>query len=280
MSKNILHIWSVGGSSSVSLKAVKALGYNGDVVMRRDQDPYHFTEWYDDIVLDISGGDYMTLVNKMARNYDIIHSHGIYDNLEEIKQRYPDKKIVIHYHGSDLLNCQDEEFRLKQESFADCVLVSTEDMIPHVEYVKDKPCHFVPNPIDQDLYKWIDNPERRDLSVFFDMSYLETELVEEWIKERHDWEYVVRDREEHPIPFSQIPEFYSNFTRYIDVKIVKRVKSGNEPGKALSKSGLEALACGLEVLNWDNKILKGLPEQHTMAAHAEQMDKIYKGLWK
>ena len=43
----------------------------------------------------------------------------------------------------------------------------------------------------------------------------------------------------------------------------------------MSKTGLEALACGLQVLNHELKYVKGLPEEHKPEVVASKMLDIY-----
>lgn len=278
--KSILHIWDIGGGSSVSLKAMKRIGYTGDVVMRTIHDPYGFTKFYGGLSFDLEGGPYLDFAIHYSTHFSIIHVHGLYEILPKIKKQYPKKAIVMHYHGSDLLDCKDDEYRIKCERYADVVMYSTIDMADHLKYVESAPVYYVPNPIDTEIYRPIENSNRVDSAVMFTMRYLNLDAVQEYLAIHCPWTYCIHDRETSPIPFDKIPEFYSCFSGFIDVKIVNRKKTDNNPGKALSKSGLEALACGLKVFNYNNDILEGLPEQHTMEYHTDLIDRIYSDITK
>lgn len=278
--KSIFHIWDLGGGSSISLKAMERIGYTGDVAMRTMHDPYGFTKFYGRLSLYIDGQPYLELCAHYARHFSIIHVHGIYEILPKIRKLYPDKAIVMHYHGSDLLDCKDDDFRIMCEEHADVILYSTENMGEHLKYIQSASVYYVPNPIDTDIYRPIENKERVDEAVMFTMRYLNLQAVKDYLAIHCPWKYSIHDREKLPIPFHQIPEFYSGFTSFIDVKIVNSEKTDDKPGRAMSNSGLQALACGLKVFNYNNDILMGLPEQHTMEYHADLMDRIYSDITK
>jgi hypothetical protein len=67
-----------------------------------------------------------------------------------------------------------------------------------------------------------------------------------------------------------MPEFFSNYSVYVDIRIVK-----NQIIESLSKTALEALACNLRVLSFDLKYLNEFPPKHSAAnVVAKIMDKI------
>ena len=44
---------------------------------------------------------------------------------------------------------------------------------------------------------------------------------------------------------------------------------------SMSKTGLEALACGLKVVRWDGKVLNKLPKEHEPKNVLQRLAKIY-----
>ena len=77
----------------------------------------------------------------------VIHVHGAYALLPMIRKVAPDAGIVIHYHGTDRRTGKREDLE-RHERYADCVLVSTPDLLH-----KDDHAEWVRNPIDLDHFR-------------------------------------------------------------------------------------------------------------------------------
>lgn len=69
----------------------------------------------------------------------------------------------------------------------------------------------------------------------------------------------------NPIPHRKMPMLLNQYEYFIDHCHVP----------ALSKTGLEALACGCKVVRWDGKIIQGLPLEHRPENVIEKLKKIY-----
>ncbi|HEX7031429.1 MAG TPA: hypothetical protein VF172_00370, partial [Nitrososphaera sp.] len=80
------------------------------------------------------------------------------------------------------------------------------------------------------------------------------------------------DREANPIPYSEVPSFLRRYRTYVDIKYVDGMLL-----QAMSKTGLESLACGLTVLNYELKTLQGLPQEHRPEIAAGKLLRIYEG---
>jgi len=76
------------------------------------------------------------------------------------------------------------------------------------------------------------------------------------------------DRVRQPIPYMRLPTFLNSFEYYIDRNYIP----------SLSKTALEALACGVKVIRWDGKIIKKLPEQHKPENVIRKLAEIYEDL--
>ena len=93
----ILHIWNTAGVASIIAKYMdKLFGTVSSVVMRKRYDKFGLTT-YGEL------WDYPASVFKLrclirARKFDIIHIHSCDELVPSIRRRYPEKKIVLHYH--------------------------------------------------------------------------------------------------------------------------------------------------------------------------------------
>jgi hypothetical protein len=75
----------------------------------------------------------------------------------------------------------------------------------------------------------------------------------------------VVDRKANPIPYAKLPHFLNTFEYYIDRNWIH----------SLSKTALEALACGLKVVKWDNRVIEKLPEEHNPIMIIEKLWAFY-----
>lgn len=78
-------------------------------------------------------------------------------------------------------------------------------------------------------------------------------------------------REIKPIAYVDMPNFLSSYEYLIDLKLV----SDGNPMSSYGVLGLQALSLGLKVINFEYKIVKGLPEQHMPEKVVEKLEKIY-----
>jgi len=242
----ILHIWSCAGVSCLIAKYMDS---------RHDtQSDVIITEKWDKIGLN----DYRTTRIKskpmfglrglaMARDYDVIHVHYHSIFIPFLKTLYK-KPVIMHFHGSDVRH--NWGARLKRIKKADCVVVSTPDLL-----VGSPPgISWIPNPVDTVKFtpvSWI--PPKKSALTF---SYGADEQAQA-IAEHHDLDLdIIKD----PIPYGLIPKLMSKYRFYIDVKrVLGRLLY---PRDTLNKAGLEALAMGLKVISKDLSIREGLPEIH------------------
>ena len=61
----------------------------------------------------------------------------------------------------------------------------------------------------------------------------------------------------------------------LDCSINTRYYIDRTSPESLSKTALEALACGLKVIRWDGRVVSGLPEDHRPERVAEVVWRIY-----
>jgi hypothetical protein len=165
----------------------------------------------------------------------------------------------------------------KAQSLSDLIVVSTQDLLPHISTKEGTKKIYLPNPIDSDLFN------QNDLRVIEDGSNsngkavtMDTEVTNiPWIlehlrKNNLNLDVEVYNRIKNPLKYSELPAFLRRYKTYVDIKYVN--------GKiipALSKTGLEALACGLDVLDFDLKFRHGLPSEHCPSNVVSKLSKEY-----
>lgn len=270
----VLHIWNTAGVASLMVKHLNKNGFKSDVIMREGYDPFGMSEYYNHKLLNLSGGQFIKYAIDRSSEYDIIHIHGIWKLAEPIKKKYPNKKVILQHHGTELTNCINNSERINSYQYCDKVLCSTVDLSVRLNY--DRIEHEVlENAVDTDLFKPIDNI-KIDKALLFSIRYTDLELTKEFVKSNTDWNTHIIDREKEFIKYSGMPYLFSKFTKYVDVKIYEWLN--NKPGEAYSKTGREALACGLEVLNYKGEIVKGLPEEYTPEFMVNKLIRIYSEL--
>jgi hypothetical protein len=75
---------------------------------------------------------------------------------------------------------------------------------------------------------------------------------------------------EREIPHKELPQIFKEHEYYIDQTEIP----------SLSKTALEALACGLKVIRWDGKLVEKLPTEHKPENVAKKVWEIYRQLKK
>lgn len=252
----VLHIWDTAGVSGTLAKYQRLQGLHVDVITRPDFDPLEINKFYGDYVIPSSGKDFLLYSLIISRHYDIIHVHSLPSYAQKVKVLHPRKKVFLHIHGKD--DC--EKTNKLRYNPADAVIIATPDL---KDYLKEKNNTFyLPNMVDTDHFKPSPLPSagRRGGAITFSMRYLDMQKVKSYLERMGCTSCInfdIIDREKTAIPYKDMPAFLSQFEEYIDVKFFQ-----GEVLRASSKTGLEALACGLAVINWEGKKLTELPYHH------------------
>jgi len=92
--------------------------------------------------------DFYEKALELAADYDVLHVHFLYGMLPMLRQAFPGKKIVMHYHGGDVRRAPDQGIRIECEKAADYVLAAHPEVhaaVPHST--------LIPTTIDTDLFK-------------------------------------------------------------------------------------------------------------------------------
>ena len=195
-----------------------------------------------------------------------MHVHGAYALLPMIRKVAPDACIVIHYHGTDRRTGKQEDLE-RYERYADCVLVSTPDLLHKGDHAQ-----WVRNPIDLDHFKHSSKPEEPDTALC--VVWLATDTKEAARREldrlRPELGLHYHNRLEDPIPYRDMPQMLARYGYYLDVKGLEGALSMI----ANSMIGLQAQAVGRPVF-FNGEVVCGKHVLHDGNKVVERLDEIY-----
>jgi glycosyltransferase involved in cell wall biosynthesis len=292
----ILHINDQAGVACILAKFQEKQGVESKVIAIADK--YGIKEYYKNNVIFVEKENFYTASLNESDSYDIIHLHSVDALVYKLRRRYGNKKkIILHYHGTDLRGNYKKSIslalRLKRlgvrmknklwllrngytgslqdtmQQLADIVLVSTPDLLK----LANK-SNYLPNPVDTELFN--ENISNHQKDPNYDAITIKTEAIDiqkalNYIKHRNLTHNIyVHDRTYNPTPYKDMPDLLKKYNTYIDIKFVdgKLLKSS-------SKTALESLACGLQVLNYQLKYTKKLPYEHEAINVVNNLFSIY-----
>jgi len=259
----VLHIWNTAGVGSIIAKYMdKTFGTESWVIMRKRFDKFGLTTYGE--CWDCGSKTFTLKALLEARKYDLIHVHDFDKIVPLLKRIYSKKPVVLHYHGSRIRGKAEE--RYKYYCNADFIIVSTPDLL---ETLPD--ATYVPNPVDTEFFRQT-NKHNDNSAVYIIKHQLGEDL--EWARkmaEKYGLNLSFRDRVKNPIPHVELPSFLNQFSYYIDRDYIK----------SLSKTALEALACGLKVIDYKERIIHPpLPSLHRPEKVVNELYQIYQQICK
>lgn len=290
----ILHILDAAGVACIYSKYQRMLGYDASVIWNKDvADKYGIYEFYKDYLIYVTYEDFTQTCLREAVNVDVIHVHGYIDILFKLRKKFQrQKKIILHYHGTDIRGLKKQELphrsllsdtaiKLKMlyrkkigharaQKLADAVCVSTPDLLPLVS----NGIH-VPIPIDTEHFSPNGNPNVK-LKEAFTINSEVTNIqhaLDLCKKNKINLNIEVIDRTKNPILYASIPDFIREYRTYVDIRYVNDIVLEN-----LSSTALQSLACGLSVVDYKLEFRRGLPKEHDAANVVSQLSKIYSEL--
>ncbi len=284
--KRVLHIWDTAGVASLLSRELNKHGYESHVIMRTIHDPFGMTKYYGQESVDLEGYPYLAYCKRQAQDYGIIHIHGIYKIVPEYKKIFPNKKIVLQFHGTELVKPNNEKELVECASHADAIICSTPDLEEHVLKHPELPKPYVCiNPTDTELFKPMPEIKKKtEKALYIKIRYIDFPAVEKYLMKHCPWDIEVFDRDGGTVhgsknmglPFHKMPLLYNQYHKLVDVKIYPYLFG--KPAQAWSKTGMEALACGLQVFNYKNEIKNELPKEFTPKYHCKSIIKIYENM--
>jgi hypothetical protein len=290
----VLHIWDQAGVAFILAKFQQINGNESKVIRVQNADKYGIDEYYKEYGLFVAPKELVYKSIKEAKKADIIHIHSLPEMVINIRNAYKKSKVIIlHYHGTDIRSLSEENnsltsyllnilrpknmvrkirrrrLHIKAQRLADRVIVSTPDLIRLV-----KGSILLPNPIDtnhfnNNLVK--ENSVDMYKGLLINSEVTNIELVIDYCKyKKINLNIDIYDRTKNPICYKDFPNFLKKYDVYIDLRFVNQKLLKN-----LSKTALEALACGLRVLNYNLEYVDSLPSEHCPTNVIKTLSSIY-----
>jgi glycosyltransferase involved in cell wall biosynthesis len=295
----ILHVWDQAGVAFVLAKYQRLQGLDSKAIMVKEYDKYGIGTFYSNFVVQATLENFVQKSIDEAHYADILHVHSRSDMVLRFRNEFKDsKKIILHYHGTDLRgirkqklphrslvsdlavraiftyrNIRDKILIRKRihsqaQTIADAVIVSTPDLVS----LTNKAI-YLPNPIDTDHFRpdRIRSQHKNPRALTMETEATDARLtLNQSRKYKADLDIDVYDRIKNPIMYSDMPAFLKKYELYVDIRYVDGKILQN-----LSKTGLEALACGLNVLDYRLNLLLDLPEENKPSNVGSRLLDIY-----
>jgi hypothetical protein len=290
----ILHILDAAGVACIYSKYQRMQGHEARVIWNKDVvDKYGIYDFYRDYLINVSYEKFAQTCFREGESADVIHVHGYIDILFELRKKLQrEKKIILHYHGTDIRGLKKQELphrsllsdmaiKLKMlyrkkigharaQNMADAVCVSTPDLLPLVR----NGIH-IPIPIDTQHFSPKSNPDG-ELKEAFTINSEVTNIqraLDLCQKNQVNLNIEVIDRTKNPIIYANIPDFIRRYRTYVDIRYVNDIVLEN-----LSSTALQSLACGLSVVDYKLEFRHGLPKEHDAVNVASKLSNIYSEL--
>ena len=290
----ILHILDAAGVACIYSKYQQMQGHDAKVIWNQDvADKYGIYDFYKDYLIKVTYGKFTETCIQEGETADVIHVHSYIDVLFALRKKFHrQKKIILHYHGTDIRGLKKQELphrsllsdtmiklkmfyrkkigHIRAQKLADAVCVSTPDLLPLV-----RSGIHIPIPIDIEHFSPKNN-SKGDLKDAFTINSEVTNIhrAMDLCKKNHiNLNIEVIDRTKNPILYADIPDFIRGYRTYVDIRYVNDIVLEN-----LSSTALQSLACGLSVLDYKLQFRRGLPSEHDAVNVASQLSKIYSDL--
>jgi glycosyltransferase involved in cell wall biosynthesis len=291
----ILHLWDQAGVAFVLAKYQRLRGYDSKTIMVREFDKYGIGKFYNEYIDDTTREEFVQRSLKEARYADVLHVHSRSDMVVKLRKYFGNsKKIILQYHGSDIRGIKKQKLphrskisdlairgifayrrmrdkirriQLNAQRMADAVIVSTPDLLPLVSNAI-----YIPNPVDIDHFTpHVIRKENKKNAIAFKTEVTDAQWLLYYCKYNNiRLDIEVYDRSKTPIMHADMPEFLRQYAVYVDIKYVEE-----QLLQALSKTALEALACGLTVLDFKLDCRQGLPDEYTPMNVVSRLETIY-----
>jgi len=243
-------------------------GIDSLVMIRKRYDPYNLSNEFVKS-LDCSFKEFLIRFWIKGLKFDIIHIHGSDKTLKILKLTLPykNKKIIIHYHGSDIRGRWEE--KKKRWKYADKIIVSTPDLLEG----SPEGTEYLPNVIDEKICALYKRREKEKDSCFHVYHEANDKAIDYF--QVGGVRVIVHYPETNPLNHFDFLDKLSSYEYYIDVK-----RREGKLLEAMSLTGLEALFMGVKVIRGDGALISDFPVQHRSINVCEKLKGIYEGLMK
>ncbi len=289
---NVLHIWDQAGVSYTLAKFQRKNGDESKVIRVKGSDKYRIDQFYRNYAVFVTPNEFVSKSVAEAKKADVIHIHSVAEMAINIRNIYGKSKIIIlHYHGTDIRGFHKDKVKdsylrniitpkkllkkilrkrmhIKAQRSADSVIVATPDLIHLV-----KGSVLVHNPIDTDHFNRKLNVTRsiNERAVLINSEVTDVEQAIDYCRRKGlDLNIHIYDRTKNPVRYEDFPNFLQNYDLYVDLRFVN-----NKLLQNYSLSALQALACGLRVLNYNLVYIDKLPVEHNPMNVASKLSAIY-----
>lgn len=298
---NIIHIWDQAGVACVLAKYQSKQGHSSHVIISKP-DKFGIYDFYKKFVISVLEKEFQETCLTAAGAADVVHIHSRIDMVDLIRSRLgKEKKIILHYHGTDIrglrgLNLPHESLvgdlafaargtarKLRDgvigpfvhdraQKLSDVIFVSTPDLSKLVP----KSLYF-PNPADTEHFTptgTIAGRKKEPYALMFETEITDTKLaIQHSTKKNLPCGLKIHDRTREPIKYADMPAFLRKYQMYADFRFVNGTILEN-----LSKTALEALSCGVPVIDYKLDIITRLPAENNPNVVAEKLAAIYKAI--
>ncbi len=287
----ILHLWDQAGVAFILAKFQRKKGDQSQVIRVKGTDKYGIDEFYKEYGLFVTKDEFIPTSIVESRKADVIHIHSLPEMVIKFRRIYGKSRIIIlHYHGTDVRGLKDyasqsnfhvltrakklvrnllrKRLHLIAQRLADKVIVSTPDLLQIA-----RGATLLPNPIDTDHFKLKPRIKKSmvERAVIMNTEATNTELAVDFCKRKGiGLNMEIYDRIKNPISHSNFPKFFDNFDIYVDLRYVNGKLLQN-----LSLTAMQALACGLRVLNYNCNLIDNLPSEDYPANVVAKLSFIY-----
>lgn len=259
----ILHIWNPCSVASVIARDMdKKYNTNSSVVTLKKYDKHKDTVY--GVTWDMHPLFFNIKIILYAKRFDIIHVHRRDDLLPFLRKLYPKKKLIIHYHGSEIRDLW--EIKHGKWSLTDHIFISTPDLLNGAP----SDAELLLNPVDLTLFKPMNDVGKTGDALTFEY---DANKEAKKIADRHGLKLDIYKRN---VLYVNMPLLLNKYHYYIDVKRSKDILLYDEG--AISLVGLQSLACGLKVINRDDEIFDILSKEHMPEYAMERVYNVYKEL--
>lgn len=250
----VLHVWSAAGVASTIAKFTDRLyGTESLVLKRLELDTFGA----DSSAKDVRGGPvafYLEAVLR-ARHFDIVNVHSVQRVIPWLKRLYPKKPVVFTRHGVGRRSGDNRGYLE-----ADAVVTVNPYLDDLMEDVN--PVH-ISAPVDTDFFHGHPHDSHEAMTFTYGADDIAAAYAKRNVLCLHLFQ--------RNIPYASMPSLLGSFSYYVDVK---RDFTG-QLLEARSKTGLEALACGLKVVGWDGEVVQGLPRENRPEEVAQRYYELY-----
>ena len=264
---NVLHLFEMAAGPTIQTYFYRKFGYGKSWVISKDRkhtviDRYGIVEKFPRIRDVIFEG-----LRRCNSDIDIVFIHGS-EFAVPIFKILTRKKVVLQYHGSDinLPSRSKNPFRVICRSFADAIIYNQRSHLKKIITLKKIIKEYHPNAVDTDLFHPTDCPRSGTLALISDN--LNREKTMKVINKFQN--VTIIDKNHQVIPYEEMPNFLNKFELFIDHKVT----DFGLVLEALSRTALEALACGCQVYH-NGKYIKELPNEHKPEVVIEKLYTLF-----